>query len=406
MKTYSGKIKQAVILAGGQGIRLRPFTYKNPKPMIPVNERPFLEHLVEMLKENGIKEIVLLSGYLSEKISNYFGDGSKFGVNIKYSVTPFLDENGKENESGKRLKNAEHLLDDTFLLMYCDNYWPFQLEKLEKFYDEHKTDALVTIYSNKDNFTKNNTLVDNNGYVIKYDRSRKEKNLNGVEIGFFIINKKILKLLPEHNSHFEKDILPLLISQKQLSGYLTNHKYYSISAPERVKITKKFLSPKKVVFLDRDGVINKKAPEGDYVKSWQEFKFFPESVEALKILGQKGYDIYIITNQAGIARGMMTEKDLEIIHQKMKKKLEKNKIKINGIYYCSHGRDDGCECRKPKPGLLFQAAREHNLNLTKAIFIGDDKRDIQAGEAAGCKTILLKKEKGLLEVVNSLIKKY
>lgn len=240
------EIKQAVILAGGRGERLRPFTDNNPKPMIPINGKPFLEHLIEMLEENGIEEVVILTGYLSEKIKDYFGDGSKFGKNIKYSFTPFLDENGQENESGLRIKNAKDLLDDVFLLMYCDNYWPLQLEKLKKLYSEKETDALVTVYSNKDNSTKNNILVDSNGYVVKYDRSRMEKNLNGVEIGFFILNKKVLDLIPERNCHFERDILPELIAQKQVSGYLTDHKYYSISNLERAKLTEKFLALKKI----------------------------------------------------------------------------------------------------------------------------------------------------------------
>jgi len=397
------EIKQAVVLAGGRGTRLKPFTDKNPKPMVLVNGRPFLEHLIEMLKENGIKEVVILTGYLSEKIKEYFGNGSKFGIKIKYSFTPFLDENKIENESGLRIKNAQDLLDNNFLLMYCDNYWPLQIDKLEKFYQEHNTDVIITAYSNKDNSTKNNILIDDNGYVIKYDRNRTEKNLNGVEIGFFIIDKKVLKIIPEHNSHFERDILPKLISKKQVSGYLTDHKYYSISTLKRAKLTEKFLRPKKVVFLDRDGVINKKAGKADYVKNWSEFEFLPGAIKALEILSQKGYDVYIITNQAGIARRMMTEKDMKVIHQKMKKELEKSKAKIDGIYYCPHGWKDDCECRKPKPGLLFQAARDHDLDLTKTIFIGDDERDFQAGEVAGCKTILTESKKSLLKIVNSLI---
>lgn len=396
-------IKQAVILAGGKGKRLRPFTYNNPKPMIPINGRPFLEYLIEMLKDNGIEEVVILIGYLGDKIKEYFRDGSKFGVKIKYSFTPFMNKRGEEQESGIRIKNAEDLLNDKFLLMYCDNYWPLQLEKLERFYGEKGVDVSITIYSNKDNFTKNNILIDNKSYVIKYDRSREERNLNGVEIGFFIINKKILKLLPKGNSHFEKDILPQLISQRQVSGYLTDHRYYSISNLERTKLAEKFLASKKVVFLDRDGVINKKAPKADYIKKWEEFEFLPGAIKGLQVLGQNNYDIYIITNQPGIARGMMTEQDLETIHQKMKEELEENEVRINGFYVCSHGWDDKCECRKPKPGLLFQAAREHNLDLTKTIFIGDDERDIQAGVSAGCKTVLLGPNDNLYKIVNSLI---
>ncbi len=390
-------IKQAVILAGGIGTRLRPLTYKIPKPMILLNNKPFLEYLIELLKENGIEEIVLLLGYLPDKIKEYFGDGLNFGIKIKYLVGDV------SFETGKRIKNAEELLDDNFLLMYCDNYWPLNLKKLVEYHDNHNVLATVTIYTNKDNFTKSNMRVDDKGYVILYDKSRQEKNLSGVDIGFFIINKKVLELMPDTNFSFEKEILPELIKKKQLAGYLTNHRYYSIGKIERLPVTEKFLQPKKVIFLDRDGVINKKAPKADYVKSWGEFEFLPGSVEAITFLTKNGYDLYIISNQAGIARGMMTPDDLKEIHQNMTNEIEKKGGKILGIYYCPHGWDYGCECRKPKPGMFFQAARERCLDLTKTIFIGDDERDAEAGEAAGVKTILVSPKKSFLEVVKELV---
>lgn len=388
-------IRQAVILAGGMGTRLRPLTDKIPKPMIVLNNRPFLEYLIELLRENGISEIILLLGYLPEKIKEYFGNGSNFGINIKYSIGDV------SHETGTRIMNAKELLDDHFLLLYCDNYCPLNLKKLVDFYCKHEASAMVTVYTNKDGITQNNVLVDNDGYVIKYDKSRKDKNLNGVEIGFFIIDKKILKLMPNYNFSFEKKILPQLVEKRQLLGTLTEHRYYSIGTLERIPITEKFLKPKKVIFLDRDGVINKRPPKADYVKNWSEFEFLPDAIEAIKLLYQKGYDIYVITNQAGIARGLMDEQDLKNIHENMKNEFEKHNTKIKGIYYCPHGWDDGCECRKPKPGMFFQAARDHHIDLTKSIFIGDDERDIQAGKAIGCKTIIVTPENNLLRIMTS-----
>ena len=177
------RVNQAVILAGGVGARLRPLTYTIPKPMILVNDRPYLEYLIELLKQNGISEIVLLLGYLYEKIVDHFGDGSNFGINIKYSIGDV------SFETGKRIKDAENLIKDHFLLMYCDNYWPLNLGKLIELHCKNQTAATVTVYTNKDGITKNNIYVDKNGYVVKYDKSRTDKNLNGVEIGFFIIEE-------------------------------------------------------------------------------------------------------------------------------------------------------------------------------------------------------------------------
>ena len=395
------QITQAVILAGGQGTRLKPFTNKNPKPMVLVNGKPFLEYLIDLLKENDVKEVLILTGYFGEKIKKYFGNGSKFGIDIKYSYTPFLDEKGEENKSGLRLKNAEGLLNDFFLLLYCDNYWPLQIKKLIDYFTNYPSDVLTTVYSNIDHSTKNNIFV-NNGYVTKYDKSRKDENLKGVDIGFFIVNKKVLKFLPKSNSQFETKVLPSLIRKRRLSGFLTDQKYYSISDTQRVKITEKFLSPKKIIFLDRDGVINKKPLKADYVKSWEEFEFLPGAIEAIRILNSKGYKVFIITNQSGIARKKLSKKDLADIHKKMKKELKKYGAKIDKIYYCPHGWDEGCLCRKPKPGLLLQAGRENFTDLTKSIFIGDDQRDAEAGEKAGCKTILVNTKKTLLQIASHL----
>lgn len=389
------KIRQAVILAGGLGMRMRPLTLERPKPMILINGKPFLEYLVELLRDNGIQEILMLLGYLPEKVTEYFGDGKKFGMDIRYAVTPV------EDETGTRLKKAEALLDDHFLLLYSDNYLPFSLAKLIDFYEKQKTDAVVTVYSNKDGMTKNNILVDKDGYVVKYDKSRTDPNLNGVEAGFFILDKKILQLAPEGDFSFEKEIFPKLIESKQMSGYMTGQRYYSIGSIERLPVTEDFFKPKKVVILDRDGVINKKAAKADYVKNWKEFTFLPGAIEGMKWLAEHSYEMYVVSNQPGIARGMMTKEDLDTIHKNMQEELAKHGITLGGIYVCLHGWDEGCDCRKPKPGMLYQASNEHHFDLRKTIFIGDDERDKEAGDAAGCKTILMESDGSLLKVVKS-----
>lgn len=390
-------IRQAVILAGGKGIRLRPLTLKTPKPMIKIHGKPFLEYIIELLKKNGIKEIIILTGYLHKKIEDYFKDGQKFGLKIKYSFSPVGDE------TGTRIRKAKRLIDDTFLLLYSDNYWPLDLEKLTDFYETVKLPYLVTVYSNVDKYTKNNTLVNDEGLVEVYDRSRQTPGLNGVDIGFFILGKKIFNLFPDENFSFEKVVLSRLISKKQLAGFLTYHKYYGLSNLERIPVIEEFFKPKKIILLDRDGVINKRPPKAEYVKNWKEFELLPGVIDALKLLTKKEYEIIIISNQAGIGRGVMTEEDLKSIHGKFLEVCKKEEINIKGIYYCPHNWTDGCFCRKPKPGMLFKAAADHHFDLTKAIFIGDDERDKQAGEATDCKTILLQHGKSLLDIVRGLV---
>lgn len=168
-------------------------------------------------------------------------------------------------------------------------------------------------------------------------------------------------------------------------------------------LNEKFIQSKKTIFLDRDGVISKRPPRGEYIKSWNDFEFLPGAVEALKILSQEGYRIFFISNQAGIGRGIMKEEDLNLIYSKLKEELQNNGIEIAGFYYCPHEMNEDCDCRKPKPGLLLKAAKDYNINLRKSVFIGDEERDLLAGNAAGCKTILVTFERNLLQIVKFLI---
>lgn len=150
------------------------------------------------------------------------------------------------------------------------------------------------------------------------------------------------------------------------------------------------------VFLDRDGVINKKAPEGDYIKNWGEFKFLPNVKETIKRLNKAGFLVIIITNQQGIAKGLMAEEDLKDIHTQMSKELKKSGAKIDGIYYCPHGEKDNCICRKPKPGMFLNAIKDFKsrgieIDLEKSYMMGDSEKDIIAGKIMGLKTIKLGK---------------
>lgn len=390
-------IRQAVILAGGLGTRMRPLTNTTPKPMIPIHGKPFLAYLVELLKMNGIEEVIILVGYLHEQIKEYFGDGKKFGLKITYSYDPV------EADTGTRIRNASRLFDKHFILLYGDNYWPLNLSILTSFYKDKKKKATTVVFSNFDNSTKSNMFVNKDAVIEIYDKKRKMKNLNGVDIGFFILDREILSFLPSENFSFEEVVLQKLIKSRQLAGLLTHHKYYSLTNPDRIKGIETYFEKKKVIFLDRDGVINKKPPPAQYVTKWKEFEFLPGAVSALKLLSRKKYEIIIISNQAGIGRGAMTEEDLQEIHRKFLEVCSKKGINIKEIYYCPHDWNDGCFCRKPKPGMLFKAAADHGFYLREAIFIGDDERDKQTGQAADCQTILLDKGKSLLDIVKSLV---
>ncbi len=137
-----------------------------------------------------------------------------------------------------------------------------------------------------------------------------------------------------------------------------------------------------VVFLDRDGVINEDSPH--YVKSWEEFFFIPKSLEAIVRLCTGGKELFVITNQSVINRKMMTRTELESLHRKMVSEIRLQGGNIRGVFYCPHVPEDGCGCRKPKPGLILDARRRYGINLSKAVMVGDSQKDIDCARAAGC----------------------
>lgn len=147
----------------------------------------------------------------------------------------------------------------------------------------------------------------------------------------------------------------------------------------------------RAVFFDRDGVINEKAPEHDYIKSWSEFKLLPEIINVMKHVQSKGYMIIIVTNQRGIARGLMTIKDLLEIHENLEQELAKYKIFITDILFCPHDISDNCDCRKPKAGMLLKAKKKYNIDFKKSYFIGDSETDIILTSLVNVKSILFVK---------------
>ena len=374
---------QAVILAGGRGTRLGPLTDLQPKPMIKIHGKPFLEYLVEMLTAQGFERVLLLLGYLPEVVQSHFGDGRRWGVQIDYSVS------ATENDTGRRVKLAAPHIDECFFLMYCDNYWPMRIDKMWERFIQAAAPAMITVYRNMDGYTTNCIKVDEEGYVTDYDKSRMNPDLQGVEISYAILKKTVLDLLPEENVLFETAVYPRLAAHHQLAAYVTDHRYYSVGSLKRLPLTEAFLARQPAVILDRDGVLNKKPPKAQYVRFWHEFEWLAGAKEALRLFKDAGYRVIVVSNQAGVARGEMTEAQLLEIHERMKQDTARAGGAIEAIYYCPHNWDDGCECRKPRPGMLFQAQREHHLDLSRTKFIGDDVRDVEAAEAAGCPSVLL-----------------
>jgi D-glycero-D-manno-heptose 1,7-bisphosphate phosphatase len=150
----------------------------------------------------------------------------------------------------------------------------------------------------------------------------------------------------------------------------------------------------RAVFLDRDGVINRKMPEGHYVTRWEEVQFLPDGAEAVKRFRGAGFLVLLVSNQRVIAKGLITRRELEALHRRMWEKLFRGEPGFDGVYYCPHDIDPPCGCRKPQPGMLLAAAQDRGIDLTASWMVGDSETDVEAGRRAGCRTIRI----GLPEV--------
>ena len=224
-------IEQAVILAGGRGERLRPLTDSVPKPMAPVHGRPFLDYLINSLVTVGVKKILILLGYKGDFIKRRYSNMNH--IHIEFS------EGTEEDQTGRRLLNAYSLLDDHFLLLYGDNYWPVELNSMMELIQKTSVKVSTTVFSNINGTGEygfeNNIAVGNDGYVIKYDKKRETRKANGIDIGYFIIAKNALEPNISGNVSFEVDILPQFIERKDLVAYVTDTQYYYITNMETLK---------------------------------------------------------------------------------------------------------------------------------------------------------------------------
>ena len=394
-------ISQAVILAGGRGERLRPFTDSLPKPLYPINDVPFIIRLINQIKGFGIDRIVILLGYMADKVVDVLGDGSNYGVNITYDITPV------EYDTGDRLVHAKDKLDDRFLMMYCDNYCPIDYQRLLE--DAYLNDATIqmSVYSNKDNYTRHNIKMNANGKLVDiYDKDRIATGLQGVEIGYSIVKKEAIDLVNDEVRNFTKAVFPKLVSMQKLYATVTDHRYYSIGSFQRMPLTEEFFKEKRVAFLDRDGTLNVRAPKACYIEKPEDFIWLDGAISAVKLLNDNNIITILVSNQPGIARGNLTVDDLNRIHKKMQDDLKMHGAHIDYIYYCPHNWDSGCECRKPKPGMLYQAAGYLSLNLTECMLFGDDIRDIEAAKAARCNYALVSEDYPLINAVEDYLKSY
>ncbi len=398
---------KAIILAGGRGSRLGDLTKEIPKPMIRIGGKPVLEHQIAFLRNYGIKNIIILTGYLSEAIEEYFKHGSKFGVNISY----FKEKRPLGTTGG--LKEIERELTEDFLLLYGDVMVNMNLKEFISFHKKKRGIGTLTIHPNDHPYDSDLVEIDKDQKIVAFHPKPHQENKyyrNLVNACFYVMSPEILKYIKKGvRADFGKEVFPKIIQKENFYGYNTAEYLKDIGTPERLKEVREDYKNGKIerlnkenkrgaIFLDRDGVINKYV---GLLYRTEDFELLPGVGEAIKKINRSEFLAIVITNQPVIARNLCSIEELEEIHKKMETLLGRERAKLDAIYYCPHHPDKGfpeenpkykieCNCRKPKTGLIERAVNDFNIDLKNSYFIGDSLRDVLCGKNAGVTTIGVK----------------
>lgn len=434
---------KVVIMAGGKGTRIASVMSDVPKPMIPICGRPILEWQIECLKASGLTDITLVIGYLGYVIRDYFGDGSKYGVNISYYV-----EDRPLGTAGALFKMPE--LTDDFLLLCGDVILDVDFNRFIEFHKKNHAWASLMAHPNGHPFDSSLLVTEilppqvpggnpvDSHRVVKWMNKEDERLYykNRVNAGIEIISPELLKetkknYVPRHPEtpdkiDLDRDVLKPNISSGKIFAYDTPEYIKDMGTPDRYYEVEKDIQTGKVkarnlknkqkaIFLDRDGTINKYV---GFLTKPEQFELLPGVTEAIKMINKSGYLTIVVTNQPVIARGDCTWDELQEIHNKMETELGKDGAFLDAIYVCPHHKDKGflgerveykydCDCRKPKAGLLLQAAKDYNIDITQSYMVGDDERDMMAGTEANVKqSYMISRDDGdfLNSVVISIIR--
>ena len=398
---------QVVVLMGGLGTRLKEYTKECPKPLVEVCQKPFFDYQLELLRAWGFKKFLFLIGYRAQMIEEYYKDGSDRGISIKYCY------DGEELlGTGGAVKRAEELLEDDFMLIYGDSFMDIDYAETVYRYERGKKDgkrALMTVLCNNNRYDKSNVIM-KDGKLALYDKVNVLPDMNYIDYGVSVFEKSLFGDY-EKNVKFDLAVIQHELSVKgQMEAQIVTKRFYEIGSPEALKeftgyVTYRFHESHPAVFVDRDGVINEIAWNEDIEQldsplKTEDFRFLPKVVEALKSAKEKGYYIFVVTNQPSAAKGKTSLANLYDINTYMIDALSKEGVDVDDIYMCPHYTKElpmtkekflikNCDCRKPKPGLIYRALKKYNIDLSRSYMIGDSCTDVMAGNAVGLKTIFL-----------------
>lgn len=379
-------LTQAIILCGGLGTRLGHLTAETPKPLLNVGSRPFLDVLLFELGRHGFRDVVLLASYQAEKVFAYAKNNAlalRFGFSLSVIVEP------EPAGTGGALYNARHILSESFLLLNGDSWLDANL--LEGLSLSQRDPSIVAVMalrsvSNADRYG----IVSLNGdRVISFGRRSNVRGKCLINAGIYMFRRSILAHLSPRCS-LENDVLPVLCAAGIVAATTHSSYFVDIGVPKSFEIAQQEV-PRRLrrpaVFFDRDGVLN---VDQGYVGCTDRFRWIDGAIDAVNALNCAGYLVFVVTNQAGVARGYYRESDVTALHDWMQKELRLSGAHLDDIRYCPFHPDGIVPAyrrqstwRKPEAGMILDLCKSWEIDMAKSHLVGDKVTDLEAGGKAG-----------------------
>jgi len=372
---------QCVILAGGYGSRLGDITKKTPKPLLKINNRFFIEYIIDSLERQGIKNFLIFTWYKSFHFKKL---KKRSGVKIH-----ILKEKNKLGTGGG-LVYFKKFLHNSFFVVNGDTFFDVNIRDLENITNSNNHLAGVSLAKSQKHQFKFEYNQDRNYKTIFYHEKKKPKFVSG---GIYFFKKNFLNYKFHNNCDLDSDIIRFIYEKKKLTSKIYTNNFIDIGTPLFLKQAPKkirLFTKKACCYLDRDGVINE---YGNYIYKVNHFVWRKNVIDAIKFLNNNNYYVIIVTNQAGIGKGIYTLKDFYKLNEMMLNTIYKNGGYVDKIYFSPHYKystikkyRNGAFLRKPKPGMFFQSFKDFNIIKSKSFLIGDQHSDILAGRKVAIKS--------------------
>ncbi|WP_407049802.1 HAD-IIIA family hydrolase [Methyloraptor flagellatus] len=384
-------IRQAVILVGGFGTRLRALGLDCPKPLAEIAGRPFVEHVIRHLARFGVSEIVLVAGYKGDMVRDRYDGRTLFGAKLRVAIEAV------PMGTGGALTVVDGL-DDVFLVSNGDSLFDADLVGFLTKPLADCSAGRVLLREIEDGSRYGAVSVGPDGLVVAFDEKREGSGRQLINAGVYVLRRDaVAATIRNEPTSIERDVFPTWVADRRLEAVQAQGYFIDIGLPETFEQAgRELLSvvTAPAAFLDRDGVINVDAD--GYSHRPERLAFTPTAVEGIRQLNKAGFYVIVVTNQAGIAKGHYTEADMHDFHAEIQRRLMSQDAHIDAFYHCPYHpegtvevfREDHAD-RKPRPGMILRALADWPIRTEGSFLIGDRSSDLEAAAGAGLPGVLV-----------------